>query len=237
MKIRTSGFIDDMGGSSGGTNAYRDRTGLHFRNMSGRVNSHSVKIVKSRERFYYVMSHWSLLRDRQMIAWNKVAANFSNTDKLGNTFTYYGREMFQRFNRNLFEIGEKIRLDPPQNLKVQNFKSFSVELIQEGYEIKDILLHIKPKIAKDMSILIFATYPVKHGRLFINPDKYCIIGSIDSDFKSGKSILPLYQSVYLNPKDTYFKIGFKFKPVNRESGIPGVMLEYISHSDEHLETA
>ena len=232
MKVKTSGLIDDMSGSSGGTNAYRDRTGLHFRNKSGRVKCHSERLVRSQEKFYYVLTHWSKLNDRQMIAWNKLAQTFFKKDSLGNVFPYLGREMFQRFNRNLIEIEENIQLEPPQNLKVQLFKTFSVELTQVGDEISDMKLFIKPRIEENTKILIFATYRIKSGRLYINPDKYKIIGYVDSDFVSGNSILPLYQSVYVSPKAEYFKIGFHIKPVNKLTGIPSKIIEYISRTNE-----
>src|ERR1035438_9343845 len=111
MKIKTSGLIGEMHGSSGNASIYRDRTGLHLRTKHSRINGHKSRLIKSNEKFDYVLQHWSLLRDRQMIAWNKLAQTFFKKDKLGNIFPYIGREMFQRFNRNLVEIGEKVRLE------------------------------------------------------------------------------------------------------------------------------
>ena len=232
MKIKTSAFVDDMNGSSAGSNAYRDRTGLHLRTKSGRIKSTSPKLQNSQQKFRNVIDSWPLLKDRQMVAWNDLARTFFKKDKIGNVFPYCGRDIFEKFSRNLLEIGEEIKLDPPNSRNVQTFKSFSVELIQEDYLLKDIILNIRPKISKDTKILIYATNPSKPGRYFINPNRYKKIGYIDSSFISGHSILHLYNSVFFEPRALSFRMGFFIKPVNRNSGITGKEIFCRASSDD-----
>lgn len=231
-KFKNSSIIPEIRGKSAATSFTRDRTGQHMRTDSGRIKSSSKLLKTSQFKHKYVLSQWTLLKPRQRNEWNELGKTFFCTDSLGITFPYCGRDIFQRFNRFLLEIDEKIKLDAPKTHYVQNFKSCSVDIITEDNIIKDIRLFIKPSILKNTKLLIYATQPLKRGASRPDNKDFHKIGYLDSTFMSGGSILYLYNSLYSSYKLFINQIAFRFKPINLNTGIDGNELSFIAYEDD-----
>lgn len=231
-KFKNSSMFTDMRGKSGATSFTRDRTGQHMRLISGRIKSTSYKMLSSQSKHKTVLNSWTMLSNRNRNEWNELGKTFYCTDRLGNTFPYCGRDIYQKFSRNLLEIGEKIKSEPPKNRIVQHFNSFSAEITVKDNNIQNIFLFIKPAISKNTKLLVFATHPLKQGVSNPVPKNYKRIGYLDYSFNSGGSILHLYKSVF--PSYTYFinQIGFYIKPINLHTGIASNELYFTVQADD-----
>ena len=166
--------------------------------------------------------------------WSRFALNFKRTDTSGNTYTLAPRDVFMSCNSNLKEVGLPVIFDAPANIPPQTFDSFTLETSADNWILK-LNLFIKPEIKEDTRILIFATDFLRNSKYYFKDTWFRVIGYINSSFKSGDSIVSIYQSRFENVLSTDYKIAFRLKPVSAISGISSPVIKTSASSGENSQ--
>ena len=229
-KYKESIYLPELRGRDGASIFRKNRYGNHIAPKPIPSNHKTDAQMRVRYSLTSLIKIYSnKLNERQYIGWSKLTSKITLSDKSGNIFHPAPRDIFTGFNSNLTEVGLPISLDPPEKLSVQSFKSFDVQIIPEDNN-NDLLLFFKPAIDKDTRIMIFATKDLKNSIFFFRPNRFKLIGYIDSTFKSGDSFLSLYRSILKFNYKFYdnFKIAFHFKPVSCSSGYSKDLVEISS---------
>jgi hypothetical protein len=174
----------------------------------------------SQQRFNLITVLWSKLTISQGKAWNELAHSITYQDRVGNIIRKRGRDVFKTVNRYRLNIELPCIFDPPQKIYPQAITYFDVDIYGTD-KLDDIKIHFEPPIDKDTVINIYATSSHSSGVTFVKPCWYRMIGFIDYKFKSGDSILEMYNKRFQGHYYRNSRIGFKLKPISVISGFPG----------------
>ena len=171
-----------------------------------------------------IKSYSTCLSDEQYVAWKQFSLNFKRTNSSGTEYTLGARDVYVSCNSNLMQVGLPMIYDAPQNIKPQDFSNFTLETFVEN-GLMNLNLFFKPEIDKDTRILIFATHDLKNCISYFKPNWFRRIGYIDSNFKSGDSVLSIYQSRFQYPAPQNYKIAFHLRPISAISGVASSEIE------------
>ena len=225
--IKPQSHIERLSGKVGNLNFADTKMGPVMRSKRRYHRPDTDAVKASNKKLGAAQNSWSNIPDRVKRLWNEFGKQFMHINKLGYSWHFTGQEIIIRVNRNLLEIDEPILISPPENISVFTYDSISLQVIKDGYYVKDIILNTVPeRCPDDVKVIIYATDMLKKGTLYVNPNKYRKIGYIDSSFVSGSSILSMYRTVFLSHIMLSFKLAFILKPVNRLTGLNAEPLEY-----------
>lgn len=118
MAILKSSLLSDIRGSIGGTTYARNKAGLYARNRSKPVNPNTENQSRVRAQFSVSSFGFSDLNADQVAAWNQFAQGYPAVNKLGDTYTPSGRQMYMLCNQNLQSVGEDTITVPPYEVPV-----------------------------------------------------------------------------------------------------------------------
>jgi hypothetical protein len=216
-KFKT-GIISNISGSTGGTSFSSSRYGNVMRLKPQPINTWSEIKQNAISKNVNVARLWAKCTPAQVEAWTEFAKDFKRIDRSKTEVACRPVDIFRKINRNRWEVNEPFIFNPPKKIYPNQFTSIDFEIIASD-KIDDLKVYFKPKIEKGTKIMVFVSRMLKYGENSSKKSFYKKIGWIDSNFKSGDSILDKYLSVYkLNTRNT-FKLAFKFKPVSIISGL------------------
>jgi hypothetical protein len=105
MAIFKSPIASEIRGSVGGTTYARNKAGLYMRNRSKPVNPNTENQSRVRSQFQTQANGFSNLNVTQVLAWNQFAQGYPAVNKVGDTYTPSGKQMYIMCNQNLASIG------------------------------------------------------------------------------------------------------------------------------------
>jgi hypothetical protein len=112
--IKLGGGVADIRGSIGGTVFSKNRYGSYTRNRTIPVNPGTTAQTKIRAAMGQIRNAWfNTLTQAQRNAWAVYASNVSVTNRLGESITLTGWNMFSRTNSNLLYNDYDIVADAP----------------------------------------------------------------------------------------------------------------------------
>lgn len=116
--IKYGGGIVGMSGSIAGQTHARNRFGNYMRSRTKPVNPNSDRQVASRARMMQLAEQWreSPMTDAKRAAWQTYAESVNWTNKLGESVTLTGFNMFMRSNAVRLVCGETFVEDGPVDL-------------------------------------------------------------------------------------------------------------------------
>lgn len=118
MAIIKSAVWSEARGSVGGTTYARNKAGLYARNRSKPVNPNTVNQSRVRSQFQSTAYGFGDLTVEQVAAWNQFAQGYPAVNKVGDTYTPSGRQMYMLCNQNLRAIGEDPIAAPPYDVPI-----------------------------------------------------------------------------------------------------------------------
>lgn len=118
MAIIKSSLLSEIRGSVGGTTYARNKAGLYARNRSKPVNPNTVNQSLVRSQFGINSFNFGALTVDQVAAWNQFAQGYPAVNRVGDTYTPSGRQMYMLCNQNLASIGEAPIDTPPYDIPV-----------------------------------------------------------------------------------------------------------------------
>jgi hypothetical protein len=105
MAKARSGIFDKVSGTMGGTQIRQTRYGTVLGKRSVPVNRKTSPKQISNARFGDASRLWAEVIPSEVETWNKLADTLITNDKLGNTYSIRGVDLFKKINRSLVEIG------------------------------------------------------------------------------------------------------------------------------------
>jgi hypothetical protein len=118
MAIIKSPVWSEARGSIGGTTYARNKAGLYARNRSKPVNPNTANQSRVRSQFQTTAYGFSLLTVEQVAAWNQFAQGYPAVNRVGDTYTPSGRQVYMLCNQNLQSIAETPIVIPPYDVPV-----------------------------------------------------------------------------------------------------------------------
>jgi hypothetical protein len=215
------GVVSKLSGKVAGSKFYNTKLGTIMGTNTDPIYVITPAKEKSWLDFKKSQSPWALLNMEQVKGWNALGKSLLHRDRVGNIIPYRGRDIFNKVNRNLLEIGEPFLLNPPRKIYPEPLSNPDAELFandKEPITINDIKVYFDKPISKNTKYIIYATAHLRPGINVPKPGWYRKIKVIDSGFKSGSSIFYDYLSVFKKSIDGTFRIALLFKPVSRISG-------------------
>lgn len=115
MKIKFGQGVADGRGKLGGTVFSRNASGAYARNYVKPINPNTVAQQAVRSRFGNIASGFRTLTQAQRESFVNQAVNYPQQDKLGNTITLTGQQLYNKTNMQLSAIGapDLVTVMPP----------------------------------------------------------------------------------------------------------------------------
>lgn len=114
--IRTSAIVGSISGSIGGVTFVNARRGVVARHRPNKTKPSSASLLEQQAYFANVTRAWSTLTVEQRSAWNALAVDQPQTNRLGITSAPTGFQIFTRFNLYRLRLNSTLLLDPPENI-------------------------------------------------------------------------------------------------------------------------
>ena len=185
---------------------------------------------RTNETFGGLAGEYRKLTDEKLDSWDNKAKMFSIKSIGRSAKIKNGRTFFYYVNLNLLEIGEPIKYDAPKFLYPQYIINVRFEFIKEVGN-KEIKLYFDKGLEEDTKIILSATEPMGMGKRRIDDSWYKKICVIGNEFMPGDSILARYLQVYKDMNEEFYKICFKYREVNKKSGISGNIKVFSMYSE------
>lgn len=103
--VRFGGGVSEIRGSIAGQTFSRNRGGSYIRNRTKPINAPTVPQSEWRSTFTGLMVAFSGLTPDQKVAWNTLAETVTRKNKLGESYTPSGVQLFMQNNLNLAAVG------------------------------------------------------------------------------------------------------------------------------------
>ncbi len=213
------GEFDEMRGKLGKKIISKNRYGTIIYEQPEYIDKKTPGQIRTRVLHNEVMKLWRTLSPKDI---NYISMKASDTDirricKPANVSTAY--LLFFYLKRNLQEIGESIDTKiTGVERGVQYINEFRVEL--NRYRGKPGLkLFFKPDIDKETKLIVYGTPCLPGGRSKPKTSDYRKITVLDNNFKSGTYITKAYLNIFKEIDEEMMSIHFKFKTVNKISGV------------------
>lgn len=110
--IRFSNLVNDIRGAAGGNVFARNRSGAYVRNRTTPLNPQSTPQMNARAQFGQLAQNWRNLTEEERAQWESIAPEYPYLNKLGESRTYSGEQLYIKLNRNLQAAGAAA-LDSP----------------------------------------------------------------------------------------------------------------------------
>lgn len=174
--------------------------------------------------FKYLANLWPQISQEQRDRWNNFARTFRVKDKLGNSFSYTGQNLFTMLNAKRILINCECNYDAPRVKPiVQLFKELKVDAYYQGEDFR-ILLDLKPAINQKTVVLVHCSKPFSPG-VSRTYEHIRIIGLIDSQSKLPLDISFSYLESYkINPAAGK-KLFVQITPIDKETGFEGSIIK------------
>lgn len=103
-KITFGAFVTDIKGKVGSTVFQANKAGAFVRNKVVPANPQTTPQVRVRSDMSAISAAWRGLTEEQRLAWSAAAPNFPYQDRLGQTKTYSGQQLFVKLNLQLLSV-------------------------------------------------------------------------------------------------------------------------------------
>ncbi len=149
-------------GSQANTTASRNRNGQYYRNRATPVNPRSVAQTTVRNRMSANASNWRTITDAQRAGWATLGAQVTRVDKLGQSYTLNGFQMFCSFNNNQLAAGLTVVSDATAIVVPPQLLTMIVTLTNAAFSIA----YTATPLATGNKLFFYVSPPQSAGRAF-----------------------------------------------------------------------
>lgn len=160
--IRFSNLVNDIRGASGGNVFARNRSGAYVRNRTTPLNPQSTGQMIARAAFGSLSQAWRTLSEAQRLAWADAAPEYPYLNKLGESRTYSGEQLYMKLNRNLQAAGQSLLDEPLSPAGVDAINSLTMDV-----DVNMLAVNLNGTLTSDdadSTIVIQASAPVSAGK-------------------------------------------------------------------------
>lgn len=193
--IQFSNLVNDIRGSSGGNVFSRNRSGAYVRNRTTPLNPQTTAQGAARGLFANLAQAWRNLTVEQRAQWSAAVDEYPYLNKLGQTRTYSGQQLFMVLNRNLQSVDTAQINAPSAPAGVGTVASMTLTAVASTGVIT-----VTPVINDedgDTEYSILASRPVSAGRNYIGRSALRSVDvSTEATLEAGQDIGTEYASIF-----------------------------------------
>jgi len=217
--VKFTAFLDKVSGKIAGTVFASNKGGNYVRSKGIPTNPQTSAQQAQRAIFGALAQSWRALGAVNRFTWNAIVDDFPYQNRLGETKTYSGATLYQKFNLNLSSVGVAPLAFPIAPQAVIGLRTLSVDVTVGATTLIVSAILTGAGTATD-KFAIFATASASPGAKSLS-NKLRQIGVSDADTIAGEDFWTRYTAVFGAPL-LGSNIGFEVRPVNATSGQAGV---------------
>lgn len=211
--------LDDMQGSIGRIIVSRNRYGSFTYEKPEYFHKSTPAQKKTQHYHKQVLKLWQTLSPKEIMPIDRQAADQDIRRMCHPAEIVTGYSLFYYLKRNLQEIGEPLTNKVPLITSGAQFiPNFMVE-IKKNKKKPNLKLYMGDNIDTNNKLIIYATHSVPGGICRAKDSWYRKISVLDSSFKQGNYITTDYLNVFKSIDTEAMSIFFKFKTVDKRSGM------------------
>lgn len=198
----------------------RNKAGAAIRLKVTPINRRSSLQTTRRQVLSSLSASWRGLSAANLAAWNAAAANFPQSDNLGQTVILTGQQLYVRCNANLNLIGVAVVSTAPI---VTTFATLAYGAISATASTGVFTVAFTPTpVPAGYNLVVYASRPVSAGKSFFPNSAYKFIAFVAAAGTSPVTITAAYAAIFgaltgLSGQ----KIGLKMRLVAIASGVTG----------------
>ena len=228
-KVVFGPIVSDARNKVGGIVFSKSRSGAFVRKKVSPTQPRTTAQRAVRANFAATSKAWSgTLNAADRATFTALAANITHKDKLGQSHTPTGAQLYMELTRNLHTVGVAPLTTAPQSLSVSDLGGLTLtEVTSPDSPYAGAGLHITPTNNPQVgeALVITAAAPEAAGRNFVGKSKYRVIGTLAKWPTSPATTFPLditgmYQDKFgaIMPGQT---IHVQLNNVNTDNGAAG----------------
>lgn len=221
--VKYTGNVDFMTGKVNGWVYGRNKYTNYVRSRSKPLNPKTNFQLAVRDAFKSIVKKWRTLSQLQRDGWDLLGKDVTFSNKLGDSKTYTGFNVFGKLNMQLNAVQEAPLDDAPDNVNVPNFSSISFDVdCTPGSE--DIKFIFAPVIAAGKKVILYSTGKVSAGIKTPSKTQYKQFSVVDDTFLTNSSVKTAWTNVFGNVPNAGSIIFFMAKIVDVSSGFSSLVL-------------
>jgi len=140
--VKFGGGVSAMSGKLGGTVFARNKTGAYSRNWVKPINTNTTKQQAVRNEFATLIAGWKDLTKAQQQLWEDMTPQYPYTNRIGESSTYTGQQLYNHLNMNLQVIGATLLTAPlvPATFSTTRITAFAVTTLAGVIDSADVTL-------------------------------------------------------------------------------------------------
>jgi len=219
-KFTPGAIISEIRNKIAATVYTKNKAGASIRNRVTPINRKSASQTLRRQQLAAFSGQWRGLTQAQRDSWNSGAANFPQTDNLGQTIFLTGEQLYVRCNANLVLTGNSQITDCPTPA---SFDVLAFTSLTAAAGAGTISLAFTPTVPAGFELVVRATAPVSAGKAFVSDSAFRFLQSVAPAATSPQSIAAAYVAVFgaiTGSEDQ--KIFVEMFLVEQASGLAGI---------------
>jgi len=192
-KFTPGAIVSEIRNKIAATVYTKNKAGASIRNRVTPINRRSSGQSLRRQQLSSLSSQWRGLSQAERDSWNAAAANFPQTDNLGQTVFLTGAQLYARCNANLLLIaGTPIDIAPaPVSFDVLGFTSLDATADDQV-----ISLAFTPTVPTGYAMIVRATAPVSAGKDFVPQSSFRFLQVVAAAATSPQALTTAYANVF-----------------------------------------
>lgn len=193
MKVKFGSLVVAGSGKLGGHVYAKNRGGAYARTKTTPINPQTLAQANVRNGFTANSQAWRGLTDDQRAAWSASTGNFPAKDRLGDSITLTGANLYQRINQNLYLVGIASLSEPPLPTSVTPLTSLTLTAAA-GTPAMSLVFAPTP-VPTGYKLIVEATAQQSAGRSFVK-NKYRRIATVAAAATSPYDLLADYNAKF-----------------------------------------
>lgn len=216
---RIGGAVVELAGAVGSDVYARNPFGIYVRNNTSPIQPNSTSQILRRSQFADVVDLYQTLTKSQYLAWSNLAKNQILHNRLGQSYTPSGYQLFMSLNMNLRLIGAPMNTNPPV---IKPLKTKSVNSIRYKSSTNQLLLNTSNIGSQPAYAILEATEPLNNSVNFVrNQFRQIAVGVVYYLNITNFDLTPAYTAVFSTalPLASGKKISFRGRLIIVASGV------------------
>jgi hypothetical protein len=219
-KFTPGAIVSEVRNKIAATVFTKNKAGASIRNRITPINRRSSTQTAIRQYLAGFSSGWRGLTDAQRASWNSGAANFPQTDNLGQTIFLTGAQLYQRCQQNLKLVGGSATTTCPSPT---SFAVLALSSLTSDASAGTVSLAFSPTIPTGFQMVVRATRPVSAGKSFFSNSAYRFLKAIAAASTSPQALGPEYVAIFgAITSSAGLRIGVEAFLVESATGLAGI---------------
>jgi hypothetical protein len=220
MKVQWGAIVTDGKGKIGGQVLSANRGGAYMRTKVIPHNPQSIAQQNARYLLVQFSKSWKTLTQAEIAAWVAAGPNWIGKNNIASSVTPTGKNLYERLNINLANIGMASISSPPVPASLSQITDFTATFVHAGA----VTLHwTSGAVPAAEGWIIRATAPVSPGKSFVK-NLFRIIDVLPAAAASPNVITAAYNAKF-GSGSAGQKVYFSIEQIDNTSGTSGIPIQ------------